>query len=331
MNSCWFEMVPHEAFDEDMTTLINQFRATKYSSKIHFYRHVRDPLSVQELVKRMNRNHLVWMDGESFIVTKKMPKTVPRYPSKFRAANMSIDFEQKRVHVYGVSKDAVSRTAGQLLCLKDEQGKTVRIWSEYSTLDDHMAYPAFIRSEFLHKFTQTNPRRLLRLDRRCLLCTEESIALASHPDPLQVDLECMFQDGGLAFTKALSKRTSEFGTLSLQKNTYGNAGSAYSTLDLKHLSELKNAMAYISLETNSWNFKPRCLLSLSFSARHIEYKVFKRDGFDDIEPFRISTRGVTLIFVGELSSRFHTLFVVRFMIHDYNTIQSWLVNQHSVG
>jgi hypothetical protein len=49
------------------------------------------------------------MDGGSFIVTKKMPKTVPSYPSKF------IDFKQKRVHVYVASKDAVSRTTGQII------------------------------------------------------------------------------------------------------------------------------------------------------------------------------------------------------------------------
>lgn len=306
-SSSWYEKLPLSEFDDDKSVLMMQLRTTKWSSKIQFYRKVRAPLSVQDLLNDMRGNQLIWIDEKSFILSKKLPKSVP-YGMKFRKATTNIDFARKSVYIYGISDDIVASATARLLCLKDEKAETVRIGNNYSRIVDPLVPTTFLTSGFLQKYVRTNPNRRFVLGRGCHLSRTESVALASFHEPLDVGLECMFEDWGRTFVETLSKRTSDFGVLSLQNRSYDSLYSKYSSFRL--LSEVMRAVRNISLDTTSLIFKgSQCLLPLSSPARRVEYEVWNQIGFDEIESLTMVSRAVTLVFVHSLPAKFHTLFL----------------------
>ena len=304
MDSRWSENVSVEAFDDDQSTLVKQIRETKSSAKMQFYREVHFPLSVHDLVKDLKGNLLIWLDAESFIVLKNLPKSVPS-DSTFRTASIGIDFEQKAVHIYGKTNEVVARAAGRLLCLKDERAEEVRVGVRDYRRGKPWVSTAFITPQFLKAYREANPNRLLFLSRWCFLSVGESVALASHPDPLYVGLECRHETQ--PFRTAFAQRTSEFGILSFHTSTF----DCYFSFS----GEGSRALSKVSIETNSGCFHiSQCLKALTeYPARKIEYTIldrgFDQGFFDDIEPFTIAPKAATLVFAGFLPSRLHKLFL----------------------
>lgn len=274
---------------------------------MQFYRKIHSPRSVDALVKDLKANHLVWIDDESFIVLKKLPKSVPFF-SKFRKATTSIGFVQKLLHVYGISNKVVAAAAARFLCLKDGKAEEVRIGDHYSPAVDPLVPTAFVRPVFYKYYIKANPQRRLVFGRGCYLSKNQAIALASHPLPLNVGIECLFEDCGRAFVETLSQRTTHFGTLSSHGRCFDSLYYNYSSS--KVITEVMRAVSQISLHTTSRILKSsQCLLPLSSTARRVEYKVCGQTGLHDIESLTIVPRAVTLVFDDVLPAHFHTLFL----------------------
>lgn len=131
MDSSWFKSFLSPISTTAKSMLMAQLRATKGCSMTHFYRKVRSPRSVYDLIKDLNDNHLVWMDDERFIsLPKGLRKSVP-YFAKFRKATSSIDFSRK-TQIYGTSNEIVARVTAQFLCLKSGIAEAVRVGNQYS-------------------------------------------------------------------------------------------------------------------------------------------------------------------------------------------------------
>jgi hypothetical protein len=70
-DSCWFETIPAEEFDDNKNLLMTQLRATKWSRNMQFYRKTHSPLDVTHLSEFLyDDNKLVWWDEESFLMTR---------------------------------------------------------------------------------------------------------------------------------------------------------------------------------------------------------------------------------------------------------------------
>lgn len=308
-DSCWFEKIPLAEFDDGKSALMTQLRATKSSSKIQFYREVLSPRRVDDLLKDMRGNHLVWLDAESFIFGKGLPKSVPKR-SNFRTAITRIDFATRGwLFVYGKSNDIVASATERILLLKDDQLEIVRVGYRYKRRVDPSASTSFITPRFLHNFVEANPKRQIYLGQGCNLSQEESIALASYPDPFHVGLACRFADGGRAFVETLEKRTSDFGILSLKDYHFLYLQAMFPAFG--GLAEVMSALFHVSLDTNSYTFQgSNCLMPLTSAVHRVEYGVFENwSGFGDLQPFTIVPGAVALKFRGWLPSRFHTLFL----------------------
>lgn len=305
--TCWVETIPLDDFDEDKSSLMTQLCATKWSSKVQFYRKVRSPRSVSDLMQYMYSINLVWLDDESFMLLKKLPKSVPR-DSKFRKSISSISFARRTVYIYGKSEQSVAHATKLILCLKDEHTDQVRIANHQLRGDGPVVPTSFITSQFLCEYMQTNPQRRILLGRGCTLSKEESIALASHPTPLNVALAYRFADQGQAFIETLAQRTTQFGTLVLYGHPFSVFYSLFSAVG--RLSELGNALSKVLLETSSCTFKAwQCLLPLALPARRVEYNIRSSMGYDEIETLTIVPKAVTLVFEYHLPPRFHTQFL----------------------
>lgn len=305
MGTRWFEKRSLADFDQDKSMLMTQLGATKWSSKIQFYRKVRDPLDTDDLLCNMKGTQLIWMNDDCFIMLRKLPWTVP-HGSTFRKATTNIDFGPKSVYIYGKTDDIVMRAIILLLCLDDEGAHAVRIGSHYSRASDPAVPTAFLTSRFLSAYLEANPDRRLILGHGCYLSDEQSIALASHPEQLDVGLECVFEDGGRTFVQTLLQRTSDFGTLSLH-----NRAAKYRTFDVFRIVMTK--IPNITLHMSSHIFKHSVHLPMSALAKRVEYKVWDYEGFDDIfddiEPVTIVPKSFTVVFVHSIPVRFHTLFL----------------------
>jgi hypothetical protein len=311
MNSCWFRKFVSSDFDEEKSTLMSELGETKWSAKMQFHRKVRSPISVDDLFNDIKPRHIIWMDEESFIMLKELPKTVPDN-SPFRTATQSIDFERETVNIYATSIDAVVRVTTRFLCLKDETAEEVQIGIGKFRHKKPMVTTAFITSQFLHDYIEANPRRMIFLGRRCFLSDEEAITLASHPRPLSVELACYLQGSVGPFRKALAQRNSYFGIFSSQMGTFdGFFPVTYSRVGDRDHSEGMSALSKITLATNSGNFhSSQCLKGLTaYPAMRVEYTILNPENFADIEPFTIASQRVALIFAGGLPSRLHTLFL----------------------
>ncbi|GAX27710.1 hypothetical protein FisN_13Hu193 [Fistulifera solaris] len=307
MSSSWFQWMPPEALDDDQSTLMTQLAATKWSSKIQFYRKLRSPRSVEDLLKFTKANHLVWMKSDSFIVLKKLPKSVPFF-SKFRKAGASIDFEQKTVHVYGTSEKAVMKTLIRLLCLEDGRVAEVRLGDHFSPAVDPLVPTKFLGPGFLQKYIEANPQRRLVFGRGCYLSKNQSMRLASHPNPLNVGIECLFEDGGRAFLDTLSQRTTSFGTLASHSPCFDSSYDNYSST--KVFLEVMSHVSNISLELSKCIMDhSRVLLPLSAKAQRVEYRICCVSGFDSIGALTISPEAVVVIFDDHAPAPFHTEFL----------------------
>ncbi|GAX26398.1 hypothetical protein FisN_2Hu181 [Fistulifera solaris] len=217
----WFEKIPVAELDDDKKLLRKQLNAANEGLKIQFCRKVRDPLNVEELLKGIKSNFVLWLNEESFIFSRKLPPSMPQ-SSKYRKVTTDITFLQKWICICGSSSEIVARSAAYLLCLRDEGARSVRVGQARIRSSDCPAPTSFLKARFLHHYLEANPQRRLVLGRSCCLSKDESVALALHPAPLSLGLECKFEDGGRSFVNALSQRTSDFGTLSLQGCIYSS-------------------------------------------------------------------------------------------------------------
>ena len=283
-----------------------QLCATKWSVKIQFYRKIRSPRSVDDLIHYMYNIKLVWIDEETFVLLKKLPRSVPR-DSKFRKATTSIEFEQRTVYIYGVSGHSVARATKLILCLKDGRSSIVRLANQDSRGAGPVVPTTFITSRFLCEYMKSSPQRRLFLGRGCELSKDESIALASHPVPLNVGLACKFFDQGRTFVETLAKRSTHFGILAVSSRSFNSLYSSCSSFGL--LSEFRSAFSSISLETHNWHYEGlNCLLPLTTPARRVEYRVYQM-GFHEIESLTVVPKAVTLVFDYCLPAHFHSKFL----------------------
>ncbi len=236
---------------------------------------------------------------------RKLPTTVR---VKFRRGTSNIEFGYFKVYVYGKTKQSVAQAIEQFLLLKDDSFDAVCI-GVYSAPEARTLVPTtFISSRFLAEYTKVNPHRRLCLGCGCELSVEESVALASHPEPLNVGLECSFADQGRTFVEALAKRTTHFGTIAVSKRSYDNLYTMYSFLE--PLCDVKSALSNIALEANDLVFEgPKCLLPLSLPTRQLEYHVRNTMQMGEIESLVVVSQAVTLVFDYSLPAQFHTLFL----------------------
>jgi hypothetical protein len=113
------EHIPLKELNEEKISLLTQLRTTKGFANVQFYRQLRSPQNAQQLLKDMKGNYLIWMDDESFIMSKKVPQSVPN-DSLYRQAAASIKFETKfetkSVYVYGTQNESVARSLTEILC-----------------------------------------------------------------------------------------------------------------------------------------------------------------------------------------------------------------------
>ncbi|GAX15100.1 hypothetical protein FisN_12Lu386 [Fistulifera solaris] len=300
-HSHWSETIPAKEFDKDKRILMKQLRATQWSSKMQFRRKIRSPRDVSDLVRDTGNHILIWMDEEHCITSKKLPKSVP-YSSKFRKSTANIDFGERSVFIYGVSEKIVAESIHFLLCLKQEGETDVRIGTSYIHGTDPVVPTIFLTPQFLCDYKKANPRRRLILGRGCYFTDEQAIVLASHPEPLDIGVECVFENEGRAFIQTLSQRTTDFGTLSLLNESRG-----YPTF--RYFLQVMNEIPNIVLHTNSLVFKNSVHLPMSSIARHVQYDVWSHTAFNEMEHFTIVPRAFTLRFLIWVPSRFHTLFL----------------------
>lgn len=301
----WFEALPLTDYDGDKSMLLTQLGETRWSSKIQFYREVRSPRSVRDLMQDINNKRLIWINKECFIVRRPLPTTVPQ-DSTFRNVVTIIEFASEKLRVYGKSDDNVARAIEYLLCLKNEEGAIVRIGTRYIHGEDSIVPTSFLTSQFLRQYMEENPQGRLILGRACHLSEEQSIVLASHHEPLNVGIECVFENGGRAFVETLSQRTSDFGTLSLHSES--SECQAY-----KVFLDVMGTVHNITLHTGSLVFKGNEHLPMSSVAKRVEYKVWNHMHFDRIfeaiEPFTVVPKAFTVVFEHSVPVRFHTMFL----------------------
>jgi hypothetical protein len=208
----WFEKIPLKDFDDEKTLLMSHIRATKWST-IQFYRKRCLPRSVEGLFKDMKNSTLIWMNEESFILLNKLPESVPSNAT-FQTATVRVSFGGIKVlFVYGKSDSVVADCIAQFLCLQDRGGKVVQLGTDRKSSNDPFVPTSFLTPEFMETFTEMNRHRQLKLNESCSLSPKESIALESHHRPMDLNISCQFEDKGKAFVKALSERTTHFGTL----------------------------------------------------------------------------------------------------------------------
>ncbi|GAX26397.1 hypothetical protein FisN_2Hh183 [Fistulifera solaris] len=303
----WFEKVPIEEFDDDKTFLMTQLRATKWSSKIQFHRKLCSPSSVEDLFKNMKNNTLIWMNKKSFILLNKLPQSVP-FDVNFRTATARVLFgDDNSIFIYGKTESVVADCPAKFLCLQDGRSKNVQLGTYYRKKKDPFTPTSFLTPEFMETFTKKNRNRKLELGQSCILSPEESIALASHHRPINLDIGCHFEDEGQAFVKALSLRTTHFGTLSLCNRTpkrfYGSSFPMISQV-LSTVSQI-DLITWSSVLTNE-----QLILPLTSPARRVEYDIWGRTYLSNkINPFNVVPRAVILTFGHCIPARFHTNFL----------------------
>ncbi len=267
-----------------------------------FSRKTLSPLNVSHLMRFMYRTYgdLVWWDDDTFLMMRKLPTTVK---SKFRKGSSNIDFAQHgKVYVYGMTKQSVAQAIEDILYLMDEKSDAVYI-GRYNAGEARSVVPTtFITSRFLAEYMKVNPNRRLSFCCGCKLSVEESVALASHPEPLNVGLECTFVDQGRAFVEALARRTTHFGTIAVhERGMYSSFG---------YLFEIKSALANISLETTTWFFQDsQRRLPLSLPTKHLDYRVYDSIQLEENQSLAIVPQAITLRFELSLDPLFHTQFL----------------------
>ncbi|GAX26983.1 hypothetical protein FisN_9Lh289 [Fistulifera solaris] len=299
MDSSWVEKIPVEEFDDVKNLLMTQLSATKWSRNMEFYRKTHSPLNATHLMRFMY-SKVVWWDEEVFLMTRKLPTTVK---SKFRKGTSKIDLEYGKVYVYGMTKQSVAQTIEEMLYLMDETSDVVRI-GRYSAGEARSVVPTtFITSRFLAEYMKVNPKRRLYFGCGCKLSAEESVALASHPEPLNVGLECTFADQGHAFVEALARRTTHFGTIAAHES------GMYSSFG--YLFEVKSALANISLETTTRFFQDsQRRLPLSLPTKHLDYRIYDAIQLGENQSLAIVSRAITLRFELLVDPLFHTQFLL---------------------
>ncbi|GAX10999.1 hypothetical protein FisN_2Lh183 [Fistulifera solaris] len=292
----WFEKIPLEDFDDKKTLLMLQIRATKWST-IQFYRKLCPPKSVEGLFEDMKNSTLIWMNEESFILLNKLPQTVP-INATFQRATARVSFGGKVMFVYGKSESVVADCIAQFLCLQDRGGKVVQLGTDRSNSNDPFVPTSFLTPEFIETFTEMNRHRQLKLNESCFLSPKESIALASHHRPMDLNISCQFEDKGNAFVKALSERTTHFGTLRFASS-------------FPMISALMSTVSQIELIMKSNDLKnPQLVLPLTSPAWRVQYDIFGCGYLSNkIEPFNVVPRAVMLTFHHRLPVRFHTNFL----------------------
>jgi hypothetical protein len=184
-DSCWFETIPVEEFTDDTKLLMAQLSATKWGKKTEFYRKNCSPLDVNHLMRFLrDKKNIIWWNEECFLMIRRLPTTVK---SKFRKGTSNIQFfNESKVFIYGMTKQSVAQAIEQMLYLKDELSGVVHI-GRYGYKEARFVVPTtFITTQFFAEYMKVNPKRRLCFSSGCKLSIEESIALASHPEPIKV-------------------------------------------------------------------------------------------------------------------------------------------------
>ncbi|GAX20797.1 hypothetical protein FisN_7Hu110 [Fistulifera solaris] len=286
--ACWFRDLPASEMNDDRSTLMTQLRATKRSSKMQFYHAVHHPCNMKCLIEDLEGHQLVWLDAESFIVTKKLPKSVP-YSSKFRKGTACIEFTYMTIYIYGTSSRVVALVTERFLLLKDPC-YSICIGANYNGTGDKLTPTTFLDTRFLQELFEVNPHRLLVLGRGCYLSKQQSVALASHPKPLKLEVDCMFEDYGRAFVETLSQRTTDFGVLSLwTRSCFDKRYTEKSSYGFH--SEIMSALSHVSLRTTSQIWKgSQCIIPLSSSALRLEYTIPNSSEIAEVEILTVAPK-----------------------------------------
>ncbi len=177
----------------------------------------------------------------------------------------------------------------------------------YNRSVDPKVPTTFLTIPFLTHCVETNPQRRLFLGRGCHLSHDESIALASHPVPLDVSLECSFEDKGQVFIETLARRTSFFGTLTLHSFCFDKYFSFSSFFFF--IPAVLDSVSQVTLRMAD-RFMRRFQFThpLSALARKVEYEVSDHFDLDRGEDLPVIPRAVTLVF-DNIPSRFHSQFL----------------------
>lgn len=126
--SALYEEIPLADFGKAKLRFMKQLGATQWSSKIEFYRQVRSPRRISDLV--LGGKYLIWLDNDSFILNRKLPQSVP-HSSKLRKAAADIDFGNTSLYVYGKTDDIVARAIERFLLLKDDHDEAAVVRPDY--------------------------------------------------------------------------------------------------------------------------------------------------------------------------------------------------------
>ncbi len=256
------EEISVDEFNNDKKLLMEQLSATRWSSYTRFYRKTCSPLNVPHFMRYgYGGDKLVWWDEQTFLKTSKLPTTVG---SKFRRGTSNVQFGQFReLHIYGMTKQSVAQAIEQILYLRDDTFDIVHIGSMKTR---PLTPTTFMTSRFLDQYVKANPQRRLYLGCGCKLSIKETVAIISHPGPLNVGLDCSFTDQGRTFVRELAKRTTHVGTIAMYRDSFNDYFAKFSSI--ASLSDVRSALFKLSVETHSWIFEDaKRLLPLSFPTR----------------------------------------------------------------
>ncbi|GAX26399.1 hypothetical protein FisN_2Hh180 [Fistulifera solaris] len=306
MTDYWMEPISLKELNEEKNSLLTQLRATKGFVNVQFYRQLRSPRNVPQLLKDMKSHFVIWMDDESFIMPKKLPQSFPN-DSLYRRAAASLKFESKSAYVYGTQNDSVARVLAKILCWNDEETDEVKVGISYNRSVDPKVPTTFLTTSFLTQYMETNPGRRLFLGRGCHLSNVESTVLASHPVPLDVSLECTFEDKGQVFVETLARRTTYFGTLTLHSFCFDKYFSFHCSFFF--IPAVLDSVSQVALRMGDRYLRrfqfPQPLSSL---ACKVEYEVAGHFDLDAREGVEVVPPAVNLVF-DDIPPRFHTQFL----------------------
>jgi hypothetical protein len=308
----WLIDLPTESADNTQTKILRELRNNSRFENIRFLMIDNFPNFVCTYVMHteVRQHRLLWLDTESFVTVNPVPGpviTVIRVPPI-----AIITGSNKVFFLYGTTNQAVARAAATILGLKDRSNPNRARIETYGVQAQNPPVPmGIITSQLLRKYSAANPIGTLILGKNCCISEEESVALAGHPTPLTLKLQCRFADGGRVFFKTLSNRTSYFGNLictkpllvSQSQFTSMFAASGPLAVELQSLKQ-------VTFETDSSIFGSSELpLLFSSNALAIKYKFFEEAAPADIEPFQVLPKSVALDFSDCLPGQLHTYFL----------------------
>ncbi len=200
-------------------------------------------------------------------------------------------------------------TLAQLLCLKDEDAVVVRVGQQLSPVVDPLVPTKFITTQFLRNDVEAIPERRLVLGRGCFLSQKQSKTLASYPDPLNVGIECMFEDCRRTFVETLLQRTTNLLLCTLASHRRCSDRNHYDDFSLKVFPKVMSTVSQISQHTSTHTLKSSTLLlPFSATAQRVEYINLHKSIVESCESPTILPKTVTMVFI-TLPARLLTRFL----------------------